>query len=109
MSGERRRRRRPCGHTQVGALPAAGPHSDLIDNEYLPAGLPLYMGRLTALEPGVGGDGTRTGHPEESTRSAPIGGFRIFGVFAYFLAGLAWSGVGYVLHNWIPGKADGMT
>src|SRR4051794_27335848 len=34
--GERRRGRRPCGHTHVGALPAAGPHSDLIHNEYRP-------------------------------------------------------------------------
>lgn len=39
--------------------------------------------------------------------SDSIGGFRIFGVFAYFLAGLAWSGVGYVLHNGVPGTADG--
>lgn len=41
--------------------------------------------------------------------SDSIGGFRIFGVFAYFLAGLAWSGVGYALHNGTPGKADGRT
>jgi hypothetical protein len=34
--------------------------------------------------------------------SDPIGGFRIFGVFAYLLAGLAWSVIGYVLSRRRP-------
>ena len=32
-----------------------------------------------------------------------VGGFRIFGVFAYFLAGLAWSGVGHALSRRVIG------
>lgn len=37
-----------------------------------------------------------------------IGGFRIFGAFAYFLAGLAWSRVGHVLHGELPRTLDGV-